>query len=351
MAYDLNSFRFANPTTAAQTQFNNTMGLGGQNNVNTAYSNFLAGPNTDPNATQEFQQAWGPQWNDPTTNADQYHKIVGTYIQGGNNLLGNGYTYIPPTRAAQQAGATQTFNQLRGVPLNQIYGNSAAGSGYPANPATSGTGTPTSSMTPTTSSTTAATPGTGASNPANPATPPNYSTYITNPSAYLNPDMQFQMDQGMNQLKNAAGAQGNLLSGQTLKAITGYSQGLAGQDWQQAFNNSQTDANRLYGIDNADRNFAYNAATGDRNFNAQQQYNLAQMGLQGTNSNSQLSAALANILSNNSIAAGQAQGTGTIGANNALGSSLSSIIQQLYQNNMLSQYGNQYGLGNNAGGG
>jgi hypothetical protein len=157
--------------------------------------------------------------------------------------------------------------------------------------------------------------------------------------------MQFQMDQGMNQLKNAAGAQGNLLSGQTLKAITGYSQGLAGQDWQQAFNNSQTDANRLYGIDNADRNFAYNAATGDRNFNAQQQYNLAQMGLQGSQSNSQLAAALANILSNNSIAAGQAQGAGTIGANNALGSSLSTIIQQLYGNNMLSQLGLNPGSG------
>lgn len=328
---DPSKFSFANPLNSQQQQFNQTIGLGGQNNVNKAWTDFLMGPNSSPNASLQVEQQWKPQFDDASTNPDVLHNIFSTYMPGGNNTLGNGYTPIQQNQRDVLAQTRGTRPDYASTPLTQVYGNNQS----------SGTTTLANAANPTLG---APPPGT----PSMPsAPPPNYSNYITNPSAYLNPSMDFTMKQGMNALQNSAAAQGNLLSGQTLKGIEDYAQGLAGTNWQNAFNNAQNDANRLYGIDNNDRNFAYNAAVGDRNFNAGIDQNLAQMGLNGTSGSSTLASQLAAILSGNAAATGQALGTGTMGANNSLTSAINSIIQQMSGNQALSSLG---GLLNGVGG-
>lgn len=60
------------------------------------------------------------------------------------------------------------------------------------------------------------------------------------------PGYQFQLQQGQNALTNAASRSGGLNSN-NLKGLLGYSQGLANQDYQQAFGNYQTEAGRSLG--------------------------------------------------------------------------------------------------------
>ena len=60
---------------------------------------------------------------------------------------------------------------------------------------------------------------------------------ITNGNEYLpqDPGYQFRLDQGNKAINNSAASKGNLLSGATMKAIGTYSQGLASQEFQNAF--------------------------------------------------------------------------------------------------------------------
>lgn len=57
------------------------------------------------------------------------------------------------------------------------------------------------------------------------------------------PGYQFQLQQGQNALSNASSISGGMNSN-NLKGLLGYSQGLANQDYQQAFGNYQTEAGR-----------------------------------------------------------------------------------------------------------
>ena len=54
------------------------------------------------------------------------------------------------------------------------------------------------------------------------------------------PGYQFQLEQGMNALEGSAAARGNLLSGNTLKAIQGYGQDLASQYTDKILNRGLT---------------------------------------------------------------------------------------------------------------
>jgi len=62
------------------------------------------------------------------------------------------------------------------------------------------------------------------------------------------PGYQFQMQQGMKALQQSAAASGSLGSGGTMKALTQYSQGLASQDYQNAFNRFTQSQQQKYGM-------------------------------------------------------------------------------------------------------
>lgn len=347
--YTLPGFRFSDSiagATPAAARFNDLMNQG---NYNTAYSMLTTGNNAGTQLLKSALQG----------NPDFMGQIVNTYAKGGTNSYfgpNNTTDYWSGLTGGQfdqngnwvngnpQAQALQTQYQ-NGDLSRQDYTHAMHGMqsrmpyDFSANPtAGGGPNVPTASGTTSLSNaaTTQSTPVPTASNPSGlPAAAPDYSNYITNPSAYLDPSMAFTMKQGMDQLQNSAAAQGNLLSGQTLKGIENYAQGLAGTNWQNAFNNAQADANRLYGIDNNDRNFAYNAAVNDRNFNNANQQFLSSQGLQSTNAQSSLAQALSSLLSANTIAAGQTQAGGTLGGANNINSLISSLLGQYNSQNNL----------------
>lgn len=86
-------------------------------------------------------------------------------------------------------------------------------------------------------------------NPIGTATGTDYLTrQFTNQdlNANLAPNYAFQLEQGRQATQNAANATGGLVGGNALKAIQDYSQNFAGNAYQQAFNNYQTQRGNIY---------------------------------------------------------------------------------------------------------
>ena len=125
----------------------------------------------------------------------------------------------------------------------------------------------------------------------------NQPTYQNTLANLVNdPGYQFRLQQGQQTLENSAGARGNLLSGATLKDLTGYAQGMASQEGQaayardfNAFNNTQNQLANLM----------------QQGFNASGQ--IVGSGQQGTNN-----------LANLALMGGQSQGNMYMGRANAL---------------------------------
>lgn len=84
-----------------------------------------------------------------------------------------------------------------------------------------------------------------------------------------------------------------------------------------------------------DLTFDRDTATGDRTFEWGTLKDLAQLGLSGSQGNSQLAAALAALLSNNTIAGGNAQAGGTVGSANSINNLISTILQQIMGNKIV----------------
>lgn len=128
------------------------------------------------------------------------------------------------------------------------------------------------------------------------------------------PGYQFRMDEGMRALEGSAAARGGLLSGATMKAIQKYGQGVASQEYGNAYNRYT-----------ADQTNQYNRLAG-----------LVNTGMGATNQTSNAAANFANNASSNIIGAGNAAAAGQIGTANALVGGINSGINA-YQNNQLMQ--------------
>ena len=72
------------------------------------------------------------------------------------------------------------------------------------------------------------------------------SSYDSKISDYLNPQMQFTMNRGVNALDSSAAASGELFSTGHGNEINNYAQGVALGGYQDAFNNKQTTRNNAY---------------------------------------------------------------------------------------------------------
>lgn len=70
---------------------------------------------------------------------------------------------------------------------------------------------------------------------------------LTSGNFEMDPSYQFRMQEGLKALQNAAGARGGRQSGATLKALTGYGQNLASQEYGNAFNRNLSLANLGFG--------------------------------------------------------------------------------------------------------
>ncbi len=108
------------------------------------------------------------------------------------------------------------------------------------------------------------------------------------------PGYQFQLGQQIQAVQNSAARQGGVNSGNTLKALSGYSQGLAAQDWQKYLGNLNS---------------------------------LVNTGQSAANQTGNFGAAAAGQIGQNTINAGAAIGAGTIGSANALAGGLNGLSQ------------------------
>lgn len=122
------------------------------------------------------------------------------------------------------------------------------------------------------------------------------------------PGYAFRLSEGMKGLERSAAARGGLLSGATLKGIQNYGQGLASQEYQNAFNRYQTNQgnqfNRLAGIAGVGQTAAGNIGQAGQNY-------------AGTAGN--LNMMNAANMGNAQLAAGQARASSYGGIGTALG--------------------------------
>lgn len=129
------------------------------------------------------------------------------------------------------------------------------------------------------------------------------------------PGYQFRMEEGMRGVEGSAAARGGLLSGAALKAIQKYGQGLASQEYgnaYQRFNADQTNQyNRLAGLVQSGQGAASQIGNAASQFGQQQGSNL--------------------------IGAGNAQAAGIMGGVNALTGGINQGINNWQQNQLLEQ--------------
>lgn len=112
---------------------------------------------------------------------------------------------------------------------------------------------------------------------------------------YNDPSYQFRLQQGQDAIESSAAARGGLLSGATMKALQGYGQDMASQEYQNAFNRYTTDQNNRFS----------------------RLSNLVGMGQESAGSIGNAGMETARIVGGYTTGAGDAQAAGTIGAANA----------------------------------
>jgi hypothetical protein len=143
------------------------------------------------------------------------------------------------------------------------------------------------------------------------------------------PGYQFRLSEGLKQLGHAAGARGGLISGQTMKGMEEYRQGLASQEYGNAFNRYQTNrANMLQPLGSL-------MASGQASAAGQ----AAQAGQYGVNAGNMM------------MQAGQANAAGQLGMANSLAGGLSSASSAYRQQENFNNYLARQRLGGGAMGG
>ena len=139
------------------------------------------------------------------------------------------------------------------------------------------------------------------------------------------PGYQFRLGEGLKAMSRQAGARGGLISGQTMKGMEDYRQGLASQEYGNAFNRYQTNrANQLQPLGSL-MSSGQAAAAGQA----------AQAGQYGVNAGNMMGQA------GQSIAAGQMGSANTMG--NALASMGSMYQQQQQQNQNQANFNSLFG--------
>lgn len=128
------------------------------------------------------------------------------------------------------------------------------------------------------------------------------------------PGYAFRMQQGLQAIQGSAAARGGLLSGGVMKDLSGYSQGLASQEYGNAFGRFETQ--------NQDR---YNRLAG-----------LAGLGQSATQATGQLGAMAAANAGNFGIQAGNAQAGGMLGVANTLSNGAQSWMNYQAMNRLAS---------------
>lgn len=144
------------------------------------------------------------------------------------------------------------------------------------------------------------------------------------------PGYKFQLQQGEDAVLNNASSLGGVNSGNTLKALTQYGQGVANQDYQQAYNNYTSNQNNIF----------------------QRLFSLVGTGQNAAAAQGGFGADFANAVSGNNNAIGNATAAGSVAQGNNLSNFLNNPnLQSLFQGGGGGfNYGGQTGGANYGGG-
>lgn len=150
-------------------------------------------------------------------------------------------------------------------------------------------------------------------------------TAPTAAQAEATPGYQFQLQQGENAAQNSAAGQGSLLTGRTLAALNNFAQGTASTNYQNTFNNAQTQYNSAYNTFLNNQTAQYSRLMG-----------LSGEGLQAAGGEGQLISGIGGDIASLYGQQGAAAAQGTIGAANAYGSILPGIANSVGNYGVLS---------------
>lgn len=197
----------------------------------------------------------------------------------------------------------------------------------------------------------------------------------------VDPGYAFRLEQGLKGLDRQAAARGGLISGNALKAASGFAGDQASQEYQNAYNRYQTtrqntlapyQALQGVGLNAADRLSTAAGNYGTNAMGAYGGYGAAAGNAYGANANNltniyggaggqrfgaygnygnQFTGALTgygNNASNLITGAGNAQAAGTVGAANAMNQGISGATNAYYQNQMLGLLGNRNSVAMNS---
>ena len=131
-----------------------------------------------------------------------------------------------------------------------------------------------------------------------------FSQTYTGQDIYSDPSYQFRLQQGQDAIQSSAAAQGGLLSGATLKALQGYGQDMASQEYQNAYNRFNADQTNRYNRLSNIVGMGQNAAAQQGNYGAQ----------------------TAQAVANNTMAGANAQAAGQIAAGNSTANNFSALL-------------------------
>ena len=126
----------------------------------------------------------------------------------------------------------------------------------------------------------------------------------TGQDIYSDPSYQFRLQQGQDAIQSSAAAKGGLLSGATLKALQGYGQDMASQEYQNAYNRF-----------NADQTNQYNRLS-----------NLVGVGQNAAAQQGNAGAQTAQAVANNTMAGANAQAAGQIAAGNRTANNFGALL-------------------------
>jgi len=132
-------------------------------------------------------------------------------------------------------------------------------------------------------------------------------------NANLAPNYAFQLGQGQQALNAQQNALGGLVGGNSLKAMQDYSQNFAGNAYQNAFSNYNTQRGNIY-----------NTLAG-----------IAGLGQAAQNTTATLAGNTANAIGQLGVGAANAQAAGTIGAANAIGGGIQNLGNMNYLGNLI----------------
>lgn len=121
---------------------------------------------------------------------------------------------------------------------------------------------------------------------------------------YSDPSYQFRLNEGLDAVQSGAAAQGGLLSGATLKALQGYGQDMASQEYQNAYNRF-----------NADQTNRYNRLS-----------NIVGLGQNAAAQQGNAGAQTAQAVANNTMAGANAQAAGQIAAGNRTANNFGALL-------------------------